>query len=234
MYTSLFVTDDDVRRFSKETALNIGLSHPNIVRFYGLCVVPPAICLVFEYCEWGSLELVLMAQRPHGRATEWDLATKLKACLDACRAVAYLHSFNPPLLHRDIKTANFLLASDATLKLSDFGESNLMRPKNDGTMTIVGSVDFMAPEMISGGRPTSAVYGTAADVYSLTMTLWHIFVPGRNPWKGRSHFEVYTKTIQGHRPPIPDTLPIECQELLRHGWTPDPDDRWPVDEMPCT
>ncbi|OQR88863.1 kinase [Thraustotheca clavata] len=143
MFTSFFVTQEEVFRFSKETALNIGLSHPNIVRFYGLCVVPPAICLVFEYCEWGSLELVLRAQRPQGPAHEWDLGTKLKACVDACRAVAYLHSFDPPLLHRDIKTANFLLASDAMLKLSDFGESNLMRPKNDGTMTIVGSVDFM-------------------------------------------------------------------------------------------
>ncbi|EQC41376.1 TKL protein kinase, variant [Saprolegnia diclina VS20] len=229
MYTSLFVTDDDVRRFSKETSLNIGLSHPNIVRFYGLCVVPPAICLVFEYCEWGSLELVLLAQ--NRSTTEWDLPTKLKACLDACRAVAYLHSFSPPLLHRDIKTANFLLASDAMLKLSDFGESNLMRPKNDGTMTVVGSVDFMAPEMISGGRPASAVYGTAADVYSLTMTLWHILAPGRNPWKGRSHFEVYTKTIQGERPPIPETLPNDCHELLERGWAPDADERWHVDEM---
>ncbi|KDO34894.1 TKL protein kinase [Saprolegnia parasitica CBS 223.65] len=229
MYTSLFVTDDDVRRFSKETSLNIGLSHPNIVRFYGLCVVPPAICLVFEYCEWGSLELVLLAQ--NRSTTEWDLQTKLKACLDACRAVAYLHSFSPPLLHRDIKTANFLLASDAMLKLSDFGESNLMRPKNDGTMTVVGSVDFMAPEMISGGRPASAVYGTAADVYSLTMTLWHILAPGRNPWKGRSHFEVYTKTIQGERPPIPETLPTDCHELLERGWAPDADERWHADEM---
>ncbi|EQC41379.1 TKL protein kinase [Saprolegnia diclina VS20] len=229
MYTSLFVTDDDVRRFSKETSLNIGLSHPNIVRFYGLCVVPPAICLVFEYCEWGSLELVLLAQ--NRSTTEWDLPTKLKACLDACRAVAYLHSFSPPLLHRDIKTANFLLASDAMLKLSDFGESNLMRPKNDGTMTVVGSVDFMAPEMISGGRPASAVYGTAADVYSLTMTLWHILAPGRNPWKGRSHFEVYTEVTQGRRPTIPLTLPPDCVDLLENGWAADPAKRLSVQEI---
>ncbi len=41
MYTSLFVTDEDVRRFSKETALNIGLSHPNIVRFYGYSLISP-------------------------------------------------------------------------------------------------------------------------------------------------------------------------------------------------
>jgi len=94
IYTSLFVTQEDVIRFSKETSLNVQLSHPNIVKFYGLCVVPPAICLVFEYCELGSLEEVLQAN------CNWDLSTKLKACLDACQAVAYLHSFKPALLHR--------------------------------------------------------------------------------------------------------------------------------------
>ncbi|ETW03269.1 TKL protein kinase, variant [Aphanomyces invadans] len=142
LYTTWFVTDDEVCLFSKEAACNAQLSHPNIVRFYGLCVVPPSICLVFEFCDLGSLESILQAQRRTGDA--WDLRTKLKACLDACRAVAYLHSFHPPLLHRDIKTANYLLSSsDNLLKLSDFGESNLLGPKNDGTMTVVGTVDFM-------------------------------------------------------------------------------------------
>ena len=94
MYTSFQVTEDDVYRFSKETALNVQLSHPNIVKFYGLCVVPPTISLVFEYCEHGALDEVL------GMQCTWDMATKLKAWLDAAKSVAYLHSFSPPLLHR--------------------------------------------------------------------------------------------------------------------------------------
>ncbi|RHY27315.1 hypothetical protein DYB32_006868 [Aphanomyces invadans] len=242
MYTSLFVTEEDVHRFSKETSFNVQLSHPNIVRFHGLCVVPPAICLIFEFCELGSLEVAL--DTDYGRAL--DLATRLKMCLDACLAVAYLHSFDPPLLHRyvpdhlerrqhvgcsDIKTANLLLATNGLLKLSDFGESNLLGPKSDGTMTIVGSVDFMAPEMILGGKSKSAVYGTPADVYSLTVTLWHILVPGIAPWSGRSHFDVYTEIIQGQRPPLPDNLAPGLADLLRRGWAPEPHNRPTVDTM---
>ncbi|ETV85450.1 hypothetical protein H257_03186 [Aphanomyces astaci] len=67
------------------------------------------------------------------------------------------------------------LASDGLLKLSDFG------PRSDDTMTIVGSVDFVAPEMILGGNSKSAVYGTPADVYSMTIALWHILL-GVPPW----------------------------------------------------
>ncbi|CAK4080655.1 unnamed protein product [Aphanomyces euteiches] len=230
LYTTLFVTMDEVRRFSKETSFNVQLSHPNIVRFFGLCVVPPSICLVFEYCDLGSLEAVLLAQKRSGES--WDMRMKLKACLDACRAVAYLHSFRPPLLHRDIKTANYLLSSkDGLLKLSDFGESNLLGPKNDGTMTIVGTVDFMAPEMILGGNAKAAVYGTAADVYSLAITLWHILVPGEAPWRGRSHFDVYTEIIQGHRPQLPTDLPPGCVELLESGWAALPQDREPIERL---
>ncbi|KAF0758653.1 hypothetical protein AaE_003870, partial [Aphanomyces astaci] len=205
-----------------------------------LCVVPPSVCLVFEFCDLGSLESILQSQRRSGEG--WDLRVKLKACVDACRAVAYLHSFQPPLLHRydkqelvfikDIKTANYLLSStDGLLKLSDFGESNLLGPKNDGTMTVVGTVDFMAPEMIIGGNTKSAVYGPAADVYSLTVTLWHILVPGEAPWRGQSHFDVYTEIIQGQRPRLPPDLPPGCIELLESGWCPQPHDRQPIDVM---
>jgi serine/threonine protein kinase len=105
IYTSFQVTEEEVFQFSKETALNVQLSHPNVVRFYGLCIVPPTISLVFEFCEYGGLDVVLQSQ------CTWDLSTKLKAWLDASKSVAYLHSFAPPLLHRDIKTGNFLLGA---------------------------------------------------------------------------------------------------------------------------
>ncbi|RHY84563.1 hypothetical protein DYB37_000056 [Aphanomyces astaci] len=88
-----------------------------------------------------------------------------------------------------------------------------------------------APEMIIGGNTKSAVYGPAADVYSLTVTLWHILVPGEAPWRGRSHFDVYTEIIQGQRPRLPPDLPPGCIELLESGWCPQPHDRQPIDVM---
>ncbi|DAZ95130.1 TPA: hypothetical protein N0F65_009761 [Lagenidium giganteum] len=223
IYTSVQVTDEEVHRFSRETALNVQLSHPNVVKFFGLCVLPPSISLVFEFCEYGGLDVALR------NGSVWSLSTKLKAWLDACKAVAYLHSFSPPLLHRDIKTDNFLLGKDYILKLTDFGEANLLRPRSDGTMTIAGTVDFMAPEMIVGGK--TARYGTKVDVYSLMITLWQIMVPDRNPWEGKTHLEVYNAVTNGERPPLLPSIPLGCQEILVAGWAPSAGDRVAVEDI---
>ena len=73
---------------SKETALNAQLCHPNVVKLFGFCVVPPNVSLVFQYCEHGSLESIVKTN------CDWNMASKLKACCDAAKAVAYLHSFS--------------------------------------------------------------------------------------------------------------------------------------------
>ncbi|CAH0480868.1 unnamed protein product [Peronospora belbahrii] len=224
IYTDVQVTNEEVQRFSRETALNVQLSHPNVVRFFGLCVVPPSISLIFEFCEYGALDVTLR-KNPE----IWTLAAKLKAWLDACRAVAYLHSFSPPLLHRDIKTDNFLVGQDFLIKLADFGEANLLRPRTDGTMTIAGTVDYMAPEMIKGGK--TARYGTAVDVYSLMITLWQIMVPKRSPWKAKSHLEVYRCVAHGDRPPLLPTIPKSCAKILEAGWAANPNDRVAVEDI---
>nr|CCA21375.1 protein kinase putative [Albugo laibachii Nc14] len=216
VYLSVQGTDDELYRFSRETALNGRLSHPNIVHFFGLCVIPPLISLVFEYCDGGSLDLALKSTGKY-----WSLAQKIKAWLDACRAVAYLHSFSPPLLHRDIKTDNFLLDKHGVLKLTDFGEANILRPRSDGTMTITGTVDFMAPEMILGGK--TARYDTGVDIYSLMITLWQILMPEQSPWGKKTHLEVYHAVLMGERPPIYSSkISDKCAEILRVGWAPDP------------
>uniref|UniRef100_M4BMJ1 Protein kinase domain-containing protein n=1 Tax=Hyaloperonospora arabidopsidis (strain Emoy2) TaxID=559515 RepID=M4BMJ1_HYAAE len=224
IYTDVQVTNEEVQRFSRETALNVQLSHPNVVHFYGLCVVPPSISLIFEFCEYGALDAIL-----HEQPEIWTLAAKLKAWLDACRAVAYLHSFSPPLLHRDIKTDNFLVGQDFIIKLADFGEANLLQPRTDGTMTIAGTVDYMAPEMIKGGK--TARYGTAVDVYSLMITLWQIMVPERSPWEARSHLEVYRRVTCGDRPPLLPTIPKACADILEAGWAANPNDRAAVEDI---
>ncbi|KAG6612726.1 TKL protein kinase [Phytophthora cinnamomi] len=142
VYTPSRFTEEVVAEFSHEAALCASLRHPNIVKFFGMCVCPPTICLVSELCQ-GSLEDVLYTQakaRSKRRATrhlldlDGDVAAiesldrqqmilNIAYMLDCARAVAYIHSFNPPFLHRDIKPANFLVDNENSVKLTDFGDS---------------------------------------------------------------------------------------------------------------
>ena len=117
-FHSLFpqITEDEVQKYRAEYALTARIAAPNIVKLHGICVRPPDMCLVLELCEKGSLFHTLWREsRGRGRAQ------RLRAMVDAARAVAHLHGLG--VIHRDLKSLNYLVTADDTIKLSDFGES---------------------------------------------------------------------------------------------------------------
>ncbi|KAJ0389125.1 hypothetical protein P43SY_010627 [Pythium insidiosum] len=114
--------------------------------------------------ERGDLRSVLNdfednQHRPHG----FD-ADKVKIALHVAHALTYLHSLQPVIVHRDLKSKNILLTSDYDAKVTDFGVS---RERADSTMTAgVGSSLWMAPEVMLGER-----YDERADVFSFGVVL---------------------------------------------------------------
>jgi serine/threonine protein kinase len=126
---------------SREATLLASLKHRNIVKFYGLCIDPPHFCLIFELCQRGSLTAHLKA------IGDWALGPKLDLIISICEIVEYLHTLNPPIVHRDIKPDNFLLRKDWTPCLSDFGVSKAVVGP---LQTVVGSPLWMAPELFDG------------------------------------------------------------------------------------
>lgn len=137
------------------------LRHPNIVLFLGACIKPPNLGLVLEFCNKGSLWSVL---QNHEISLTWE--DRKKIALDTAKGVYYLHSFNPPILHRDLKSLNLLLDDSFRTKLIDFGWTR----KLDIIMTgKIGTYQWMAPEVISGLN-----YTEKADVFSFGIILWEI------------------------------------------------------------
>ncbi|KAH7492199.1 Serine/threonine-protein kinase STY17 [Phytophthora ramorum] len=169
--------------------------------------------------------------------------------LDCSRAVAYVHSFSPPFLHRDIKPANFLLDNDNTLKLTNFSDSrrlpseiptSIANTHTNSTltfplqpkMTVTGTVDYMAPEMI-GSRTGLAAYAEAADVYSLAITFWDMLYPHREKYPDtfNNHLLVFESVLSGSRPPIDEyeamneAIPPRLLDLITSSWRSDPNTR---------
>lgn len=101
---------------------------------------------------------------------------------DTLEGLAYLHSRR--VLHRDIKPANLLLASDGSVKLTDFGTSHVFGDDVGGgdglsatleTSSIMGTVAYLAPEAVKG------VYSSASDVWALGCTVVELLT-GVPPW----------------------------------------------------
>lgn len=149
--------------FSREIRLGSSLEHPNIVRFIGLSWRSLAeLSMVSEYLPMGDLARFLVSKE--SRALTWK-NEKLSLASDIAKALVYLHSLVPVIIHRDLKSLNILLTATFEAKLSDFG---LSRERSfEETMTMgVGTLLWTAPEVLRGDR-----YSEKADIYSFGIVL---------------------------------------------------------------
>lgn len=156
-----------VAAFIVEIKLLATLHHENIVGFLGAAWRTLSdVCLVTEYMAMGDLRSVLSSfeeTQPRPRPRGFD-ADKLKIALHVARALAYLHSLQPVMIHRDLKSKNILLSATFDAKIADFGTS---REYEDVTMTAeAGTSLWMSPEVMLGQR-----YDAKADVFSFGVVL---------------------------------------------------------------
>ncbi|CAK4281405.1 unnamed protein product [Aphanomyces euteiches] len=155
------INERSIRIFREEIELMMHLRHPNIVQFIGASWSSPTnICFVMEHLQRGDLYAML-------RNPKYNLAWNkklLQIAIHAARGMAYLHSMDPPIIHRDLKSMNIHVSSSYVAKISDFA---LSRERSvEETMSITGTPLWMAPEMIRGER-----YSEKADVYSFGIVL---------------------------------------------------------------
>ena len=91
------------------------------------------------------------------------LNVKLSILDDVCLGLRYLHSRNPPIVHRDLTPNNILLGYHLEAKITDLGVAKVLKSDNKKTMTKTpGTPHFMPPEAFSE-RP---FYGPSLDVFS--------------------------------------------------------------------
>ncbi|RAW25666.1 hypothetical protein PC110_g17919 [Phytophthora cactorum] len=260
-YTPTSCSDNVVAAFSHEAAMCSVLNHPNIVKFHGMCVAPPKICLVFQLCQGSLANTLDQVHRQIAHPARQQLLISIGLMLDAARAVAYLHSFSPPFVHCDIKPTSFLVDAECNVQLSDFGESRCVANLNTRPMvskpkmpiledtqfslkTAIGSplrttlshidspwsmhmeknsAEYTAPEIIER-KGELDVYGVAADVYSLAITMWDILYPAGDkfPQTNGDHVQVIEEVLHGVRPRLDNNTPPRLRAIIERSWARDP------------
>lgn len=149
-------------RFSREARSMAGLSHANVVQVYDVGEVDERPYFIMEHVAGGSLAERLKAEGPVP-PDEVD-----RVAVEALRGLDHAHSNG--LLHRDLKPANLLVASDGTIKVTDFG---VARAAESQTLTrtgiVLGTMRYLAPERLRGQGSTEAsdLYGLGATLYEL-------------------------------------------------------------------
>lgn len=207
---------NSVSAFKKEAELNCKLRHPNIVLFMGISVQPEKISIVTELMARGNVRDLLVGLAKGGGQIRLDWSLRQQWALDTAQGMAYLHSLDPPMIHRDLKTTNLLVDRGMNVKICDFG---LSRFKTDKLMSAVGTVHFAAPEVLRHER-----YTEKADLFSFGTVLWE-FYTRQCVFKGLPQIEVYNAVIEGNMPAVDDGVDERYESLMKECWATDPKQR---------
>lgn len=174
------------------------LNHKRLVRFIGACLEMPYPCLVTQYMPGGSLHHLL-----HVKKQKLIPLTAINMCLQLADGVWYLHSQNPTIVHRDLKSLNVVLDLNLNVKICDFGltesmERTHMTKRNNG-----GSPRYMAPELFdSKTKITEKI-----DIWALGCIFVEIF-GGRLPYDTINTLADLTREMLVHRrsPNVPEFI----------------------------
>ncbi|KAH7531122.1 hypothetical protein JRO89_XSUnG0019200 [Xanthoceras sorbifolium] len=162
-----------MKQFVAEIVSMGRLRHRNLVQLRGYCRRKGELLLVYDYMPNGSLDKILYGNmRPH---LNWFQRIRILRGV-AC-GLLYLHEeWEQVVLHRDIKPANVLLDADLNGKLGDFGLARLYdHGSNPQTTNLVGTVGYLAPELLRTGKAT-----TSSDVFSFGAFMLEVAC-GRRP-----------------------------------------------------
>ena len=139
------------------------LNHPNIVRFIGI-YHPPQQLFPVMIMELMDESLTTYAEKPN-----ISFKRRMSILHDVAEALSYLHSRNPPVIHRDLSPNNILLkhyCPFAFAKIADLGVAKILNIDDEGSKKyqtkVPGTVDFMPPESLEDNPQ----YDTSLDVFS--------------------------------------------------------------------
>ena len=204
MHAHLADSPDFVSRFRREARAAARLSNPGVVAVYDQGSLDGVAYLVMEYVEGPTLRDLIAAGPLSVKETLGLMAQLLRPLGAAHRA---------GLVHRDIKPENVLLPSDGSVaKVADFG---LARAVTEVTQTttgnVLGTVAYLAPELITSGDSTSR-----ADVFSAGVVLYELLT-GEQPFTADSPIQIAFRNVH-EDVPLPSALvpdmPADVDELV--------------------
>ncbi|KAL9277790.1 hypothetical protein ACSQ67_024985 [Phaseolus vulgaris] len=168
-------SEQGMRAFLSEISSLGRLKHRNVVLLRGWCKKEKgSLILIYDYMDNGSLDK-RMFDGDENTIFGWE--ERMKVLKDVAHGILYLHDgWEVKVLHRDIKSSNVLLDKDMNARLGDFGLATMHHHEQIGhTSQVIGTVGFMAPELIHTGRAS-----TQTDVFSFGVLVLEV-VCGRRP-----------------------------------------------------
>ncbi|MFI2199719.1 protein kinase [Streptomyces sp. NPDC020192] len=206
------------RRFEREARVTARIGHHGVPQVFDAVLDEASydrLYLVMEYVRGISLRTVL-ACAEDGTAALLPVSWVASIAAQICTVLSYAHAV--PVVHRDLKPDNVLIASDGTIKVLDFGIAKLLRTdvtRLTATGSRIGTSRYMPPEQIDCAQITPL-----SDLYALGCVL-HELLAGEPVFSGdneyqllHQHMNVPPKPLRTLRPEVPEDLEALVLDLL--------------------
>ncbi len=155
-----------VELFQREAQLLIKLNNPNVARVFDHFQEEGRNYLTLEYIKGQDLRQLVKQHGPQPPEVVLPWFRRMAEILK------YLHSQDPPIIHRDLTPDNVVRREDNDVVLIDFGAANEF--VGTATGTLVGKQAYISPEQLRGKATTSS------DIYALGGTM-HFLLTGKDP-----------------------------------------------------
>jgi len=196
------------------------IHHPGVVAVHTMGMHRGVAYLVMERVRGLSVDRLLDERRSRGE--RFGIAEALELLVSVADALSVVHRAG--LAHRDVKPGNVMLAPAGRVVLMDFG---LVLPHADraGHRSVAGSLQYMAPEALSGDVAEGAA--SLVDVYALGVLAYELLT-GVAPFDGGEPVELYRAKTRAKQPRVsqyrPD-VPAALDDLVAQLMAPDAPDR---------
>jgi serine/threonine protein kinase/ABC-type branched-subunit amino acid transport system substrate-binding protein len=197
-------------RFLREPRLAASLDHPNVIPIYEAGEHEGQLYLAMRYVEGTDLKSTLERDGKLAPDRTIELLAQVASALDAAHERA--------LVHRDVKPGNVLIDRSGHVYLTDFGITKQTGADSTETGSVVGTLDYLAPEQIRG-EPVDA----RTDSYALACVLYEC-LSGKPPF--RRNTEAETLWAHMHEQPAPLSGYRALDPVLKRGLAKERDERY--------
>ncbi|TDL15591.1 kinase-like protein, partial [Rickenella mellea] len=222
--------------FSHEAVVWRQLRHRNILPFYGVFKGDDTfdrLCLVSPWMEAGNIVDFVNSHRDCNR---------ILLLSDVVEGLLYLHSFEPPVVHGDLKGANILVTHSGTACLGDFGLTRFRDSQENISQSTTGNANgtsrWMAPELLVSDVSGRNIHvNRGSDMYSFGCVCLEVFT-GKVPFSEIVREAVVVMTIVQRK--IPERPRNDCVqhglddamwEMITRCWNGEPEQRSTIFEV---
>lgn len=192
---------------SQEIHIHRSIHHKHVVEFYTYFEDKDHIYILLEICNKRSL---MEMHKRRKTVTEAEVRYFVRQIAEACE---FLHTNK--IVHRDLKLGNLFINDAMEIKVGDFGLATRINTSGDRKMTLCGTPNYIAPEVL-----TKKGHSYEVDVWSLGCIVYTLLV-GKPPFETTELKETYRK-IRHNDYTIPSHIPLEARIFIEKMLQPDP------------